>query len=116
MARLTLPSRLELKSRDGSFSRAPLKNVSFTTFLYVSPVHIPPSCDQTGTPGDVAFCHFHSSRTPGSASLIRERIRESASPRQSPSSLIFSSIKRDGDSAFRDASFFFFIMLSACLV
>src|SRR5215831_9199507 len=33
MARRTLPSRLELKSREGSFSRAPLKNVSFTKFL-----------------------------------------------------------------------------------
>src|SRR5262250_1102206 len=113
IARLALPSRLELKSPEGSFSRAPLGNVSFTTFLYVSPVHISPSWDQTGTPGDVAFCHFHSSTTPGSASLISERIRESVSPRQSPSSLILASIERDGDLAFPDASFFFFVMPSA---
>ena len=33
MARLTLPSRLELKRRDGSFSEAPLAKVSFTTLL-----------------------------------------------------------------------------------
>src|SRR5262245_49275652 len=51
-----------------------------------------PSCDQTGVPGLVAFAHFHSSRTSGSASLIRERIRESISPRQSPSSSILASI------------------------
>jgi hypothetical protein len=35
-------SRLELKSPDGSSSEAPLKNVSFTTLLYVSPVQIGP--------------------------------------------------------------------------
>jgi hypothetical protein len=33
MARLTLPSRLELNSRDGSFSAAPLAKVIFTTLL-----------------------------------------------------------------------------------
>src|SRR5438128_10450033 len=55
MARLVLPSRLELKRPDGSSSAAPLEKVSFTTFLYVSPVQINPSCDHTGTP-----LHFHS--------------------------------------------------------
>src|SRR5215470_3639798 len=33
IARRTLPSRLELKRRAGSFSDAPLAKVSFTTFL-----------------------------------------------------------------------------------
>ena len=33
MARLVLPSRLELKRRDGSFKAAPLAKVIFTTFL-----------------------------------------------------------------------------------
>jgi len=33
IARLTLPSRLELKSPEGSSRDAPLKNVSLTTFL-----------------------------------------------------------------------------------
>ena len=42
MARLALPSRLELKSFFGSFICAPLKNVTFTTLLYVSPVQIIP--------------------------------------------------------------------------
>src|SRR5882724_12347658 len=43
MARLVLPSRLELKRPDGSSSAAPLEKVIFTTFLYVSPVQINPS-------------------------------------------------------------------------
>src|SRR6516162_5250223 len=34
MARLVLPSRLELKRPEGSFSEAPLAKVIFTTFLY----------------------------------------------------------------------------------
>src|SRR5437588_12855771 len=34
-ARRVFPSRLELNSPEGSFSEAPLKNVSFTTLLYV---------------------------------------------------------------------------------
>jgi hypothetical protein len=42
MARRVLPSRLELNSPGGSSSEAPLKNVSFTTLLYVSPVQIVP--------------------------------------------------------------------------
>src|SRR6185437_1521106 len=61
MARLTFPSRLELNRPEGSFNAAPLANVSLTTLLYVSPVHTMPPCDQTGTPGDVAFTHFRSS-------------------------------------------------------
>src|SRR4051794_1755626 len=85
MARLTFPSRLELKSRAGSFRDAPLKNVSFTTDLYDSPVQMPPSWDHTGVP-----IHFHSSRTSGAASLMRARIRASVSPLQSPSSAILS--------------------------
>jgi hypothetical protein len=43
MARLTLPSRLELKRREGSFREAPLAKVVFTRPLYVSPVQIIPS-------------------------------------------------------------------------
>ena len=54
-----------------------------------------PPWDQTGTP-----LHFHSSTTSGSACLIRERSRESVSPRQSPSSSILASISSAGDSAF----------------
>src|SRR5690242_7601561 len=100
MARRTLPSRLELKSPAGSSNEAPLKNVSFTTLLYVSPVQIPPWCDHTGTPGLVAFFHFHSSTTSGSACLIRPRNLARVSPRQSPSSLILASINCDGDSPF----------------
>src|SRR5439155_10243065 len=43
IARLALPSRLELNSPEGSLSEAPLEKVSFTTLLYVSPVQISPS-------------------------------------------------------------------------
>jgi len=84
MARLTFPSRLELKSLAGSFRKAPLKKVSFTTDLYDSPVQMPPSWDQTG------FIHFHSSTTSGSAFLMRARIFASVSPLQSPSWTILS--------------------------
>src|SRR5947207_6230773 len=93
IARLTLPSRLELNRLEGSLSEAPLAKVSFTTLLYVSPVQIIPSLDQTGTPR-----HFHSSTTSGSACLMRARTRESVLPLQSPSSLILASISRGGDS------------------
>src|SRR5258708_37446206 len=55
--------------------------------------------------------HFHSSVTAGSAFLIRARICESISPRQPLSSLILSSINRDGDSA-RDVLVFFFFSIS----
>ena len=37
-----LPSKLELKRRDGSWIVAPRANVSFTMLLYVSPVQISP--------------------------------------------------------------------------
>src|SRR5262249_61180794 len=62
MARLVLPSRLELKRRDGSLSKAPLAKVSFTTALYVSPVQMMPSCSHTGTPRIAfdGFLHFTS--------------------------------------------------------
>src|ERR1700704_2757991 len=73
MARLALPSRLELKRPEGSGSEAPLAKVIFTTFLYVSPVQIMPACDHTGTP-DIefdGFLHFTSSTTSGSACLMR---------------------------------------------
>src|SRR5262247_2177457 len=93
MARLVLPSRLELKRREGSSSEAPLAKVIFTTLLYVSPVQIIPACDHTGTPR-----HFHSSTTSGSACLMRARIRASVSPRQSLSSLILASLSREGES------------------
>src|SRR6266478_8245103 len=78
MARLVLPSRLELKMPEGSSNEAPLAKVIFTTFLYVSPVQIIPVCDHTGTPR-----HFHSSITSGSACLMRIRTRASVSLRQS---------------------------------
>src|SRR4051794_17323753 len=92
MARLTLPSRLELKRPEGSSREAPLAKVIFTTLLYVSPVQIIPECSHTGTP-----LHFHSSTTSGSASLMRRRILASISPRQSPSSSILASISRGGE-------------------
>src|SRR6185312_324877 len=92
MARRVLPSRLELKRREGSCRAAPRAKVIFTTLLYVSPVQINPLCDHTGTP-----LHFHSSTTSGSASLIRARSRLSICPRQSPSSLILASISWEGD-------------------
>src|SRR5215510_969424 len=50
MARLVLPSRLELKRPEGSSNEAPLVKVSFTTLLYVSPVQMIPACDHTGPP------------------------------------------------------------------
>src|SRR5258708_39905480 len=65
-----LPSKLELKRPDGSGILAPRANVSFTTFVYVSPVHPIPWCDQTGVP-----LHFHSSVISGSASMISARMR-----------------------------------------
>src|SRR5262245_20640225 len=68
MARLVLPSRLELKRPEGSCNEAPLAKVIFTTFVYVSPVQIIPACDQTGTP-----LHFHSS--------TRSRGRSRSGPR-----------------------------------
>src|SRR4249920_2266174 len=107
MARLVLPSRLELKRPDGSASDAPLAKVSFTTFLYVSPVQIMPACDHTGTPRIPfdGFRHFTSSTTSGSACLMSVRTRASVSPRQSSSSVIFASINVDPDPGFCGALF-----------
>src|SRR5437773_8297703 len=66
MARLVLPSRLELKRPEGSSNEALLAKVIFTTFLYVSPVQIIPACDHTGTPAGLeGFLHFNSSTTSG---------------------------------------------------
>src|SRR6266853_4846471 len=93
IARLTFPSRLELNSRAGSFNAAPLANVILTAFLYVSPVQTMPPWDQTGVP-----LHFHSSTISGSASCMISRTFASVFPRQSPSSLIFSSINAEADS------------------
>src|SRR5262245_21329348 len=93
MARLVLPSRLELKRHEGSANDAPLAKVILTTLLYVSPVQMIPACDHTGTPR-----HFHSSTTSGSACLMSPRIRASVSPRQSSSSSTRASISREGDS------------------
>src|SRR6266403_3386505 len=101
MARLVLPSRLELKRPEGSSNEAPLAKVIFTTFLYVSPVQIIPTCDHTGTP-----LHFHSSTTSGSASFTKARSRLSILPRQSPSSLIRASMSCEGDLLFCDPLFF----------
>src|SRR5213083_1069205 len=99
MARLTFPSRLELNRPEGSFNAAPLANVILTAFLYVSPVQTMPPWDQTGVPGDVGLIHFHSSTISGSASCTISRTFASVFPRQSPSSLIFSSINAEADSA-----------------
>src|SRR5215471_4787132 len=93
MARLTFPSRLELNRPEGSFNAAPLANVIFTTFLYVSPVHTMPPWEKMGVP-----LHFHSSMISGSASCTISRTFASVFPRQSPSSLILSSINAEADS------------------
>src|SRR5262244_408980 len=106
IARLTFPSRLELKSLAGSFKNAPLAKVSFTTDLYVSPVQMMPSCDQTGVP-----IHFHSSTTAGSASLMSLRILPRVSPRQSPSSAILFEISADADSPWLASDFFMFVLI-----
>src|SRR5882757_7775186 len=108
MARLVLPSRLELKRPEGSSSEAPLAKVIFTIFLYVSPVQMMPACDHTGTP-----LHFHSSTTSGSACLMSIRTRASVSPRQSLSSLILPSISCEGASppSRSDESLFVFFMV-----
>src|SRR5262245_35983973 len=51
-----------------------------------------PLWDQTGVPGLLGLTHFHSSTISGSASLMSRRTFSSASPRQSPNSLILPSI------------------------
>src|SRR5215510_4731561 len=115
MARLVLPSRLELNRPEGSSNEAPLAKVIFTTFLYVSPVQMIPACDHTGTP-----LHFHSSITSGSASLMRVRTRASVSPRQSLSSLILASISREGDSppfsSFAPLLLFFMVVVAFFII
>jgi len=93
IARLVLPSRLELKSLVGSLSDAPRAKVSLTTCLYDSPVQTIPSWDQTGVPR-----HFHSSRTPGSATWMSRRTRARTAPRQSPSSWIRLVMFADAES------------------
>src|SRR5215831_1859193 len=93
MARLTFPSRLELNRPEGSFNLAPLANVILTTFLYVSPVQTMPPWEKMGVP-----IHFHSSTISGSAWCKIWRTFASVFPRQSPSSLIFSSINAEADS------------------
>src|ERR1700681_1271316 len=57
-----------------------------------------PPWEKTGVPGEVAFTHFHSSTISGSASCTISRTFASVFPRQSPSSLIFSSINAEADS------------------
>src|SRR6266496_2134637 len=57
-----------------------------------------PRWEKTGTPGEVALAHFHSSTISGSAACIRSRTFASAFPRQSPSSLIFCSMNAEADS------------------
>src|SRR3954452_24981063 len=106
MAHLTFPSRLELNRPEGSFRAAPFAKVILTTFLYVSPVQMIPSCAHTGVP-----LHFHSSTTSGSASLISARSRESVLPRQSSNSLMRASIRREGDSDALDVLFFISLAL-----
>src|SRR5262249_32733163 len=77
---------------EGSFNVAPLANVILTMFLYVSPVQTRPPWDQTGVP-----IHFHSSTISGSASCTIARTFASVFPRQSPRSLILSSINAEAD-------------------
>src|SRR5262244_2613906 len=92
MARLVFPARPELNRPEGSFNAAPFANVILTTFLYVSPVQTMPPWDQTGVP-----LHFHSSAISGSAWCTILRTFASVFPRQSPSSLILSSINAEAD-------------------
>jgi hypothetical protein len=92
-----LPSKLELKRRDGSGRVAPWANVTFTTFVYVSPVQTIPLCDQTGTPAIAfdGFFHFRSSIISGSASRISARMRSRVSPRHPRRSRIRWSMGRE---------------------
>src|SRR2546422_9243795 len=59
IARRALPSSLELKRPAGSFIDAPLGNVSFTTFLSVSPVQMLAACDRNRLPGLVRLVRCH---------------------------------------------------------
>src|SRR3954453_1098480 len=85
MALRVLPSKLELKRCDGSGRLAPRANVSFTTFVYVSPVQTIPLCDHTGIPAIAfdGFLHFRSSIIFGSAFRISARMRARVCSRQS---------------------------------
>src|SRR5713101_8062757 len=56
-----------------------------------------PPWEKTGVPGDVDLTHFHSSRISGSASCMISRTFASVFPRQSPGSLIFSSMNAEAD-------------------
>src|ERR1051325_4037712 len=96
MARRVLPSKLELNSCEGSGRLAPWANVSFTTFVYVSPVQTIPLCDQTGIPAIEfdGFRHFRSSIMSGSASRISDRMRARVSSRQSVSDLAWADDAR----------------------
>src|SRR6185369_4399763 len=62
-----------------------------------------PSCDQTGVP-----IHFHSSTTPGSASLMSLRILARVFPRQSPSSAILFELSSDASTPRLASGFFMF--------
>src|SRR4051812_22539644 len=96
MALRVLPSKLELKRCDGSGVLAPRANVSFTTFVYASPVQTIPLCDQTGTPnGFVGLTHFTSSTISGSASRISARMRARVSARHPLRALIRWSMSRE---------------------
>src|SRR5689334_14317271 len=112
-----LPSKLELKRRDGSGTLAPRANVSLTTFVYASPVQTIPSCDQTGVP-----LHFHSSVIAGSAFRISARMRAKVSPRHPPRSRIRWSMSREAGfpvigfaSLARGLAFAVFLVLAAGL-
>ncbi len=69
----------EVEEAPWSSNAAPLAKVTFTRFLYVSPVQRIPSWYQVGT-----RLHFHSSTTSGSACFTSSRMRASTSPRQLP--------------------------------
>src|SRR5262245_16053950 len=72
-----------------------------------------PPWEKTGTPGDVALAHFHSSTMSGSASWMIRRTFASVFPRQSPSSAILSSIlfEAGADSGVDDDVFFMVLSL-----
>ena len=109
MARRVLPSRLELKSRDGSASEAPLANVSFTLSLYVSPVQMIPSCDHTGTPARIRGLLAILPPRPlqDRPRWISVRMRASDSPRQSFSFFFLASMDGPPESSLSEPIFFF---------
>jgi hypothetical protein len=73
-----------------------LAKVVFTTFLYVSPVQISPSCDQTGVPST-------STPRPLGVRLLDQGAEpgEHLAPPVAQSSIL-ASMSSDGDSAFFD--------------